>query len=87
MWSLSPPSYTGCSPCGTAGTRRVLLRGLWPAPGVGYFDHPPLVPMLARVASLGGLLGLRALAIAIHLACIALAALLAAEFGGGGWRR
>ncbi|WP_286135185.1 glycosyltransferase family 39 protein [Mycobacterium sp. UM_Kg1] len=51
-------------------------------PAWGYFDHPPLVPMLARVASLGGLLGLRALAIAIHLGCIVLAALLAAEFGG-----
>ncbi|WP_237160345.1 glycosyltransferase family 39 protein [Mycolicibacter engbaekii] len=51
-------------------------------PAWGYFDHPPLVPMLARVASLGGLPGLRVLAIAIHLGCIVLAALLAAEFGG-----
>ncbi|BBX13857.1 hypothetical protein MNVM_29380 [Mycobacterium novum] len=48
----------------------------------GYVDHPPLVPLLARVAALGGLAGLRLLAIAIHLGCIVLAALLAAEFGG-----
>ncbi|MGV0625459.1 glycosyltransferase family 39 protein [Mycolicibacter minnesotensis] len=51
-------------------------------PAWGYFDHPPLVPLLARVASVGGLLGLRVLAIAIHLGCIVLAAMLAAEFGG-----
>lgn len=51
-------------------------------PAWGYFDHPPLVPLLARVAALGGLPGLRALAIAVHLGCIVLAALLAAEFGG-----
>ncbi|WP_234806936.1 glycosyltransferase family 39 protein [Mycolicibacter minnesotensis] len=51
-------------------------------PAWGYFDHPPLVPLMARVASLGGLWGLRLLAIAIHLGCILLAALLAAEFGG-----
>ncbi|WP_234806427.1 glycosyltransferase family 39 protein [Mycolicibacter nonchromogenicus] len=51
-------------------------------PAWGYFDHPPLVPLMARVASLGGLLGLRLLAIAIHLGCILLAALLAAELGG-----
>jgi hypothetical protein len=48
----------------------------------GYFDHPPLVPLLARVAAHGGLPGLRLLAIATHLGCIVLAALLAAEFGG-----
>lgn len=51
-------------------------------PAWGYFDHPPLVPLLARVAALGGLAGLRVLAIAIHLGCIVLAAVLAAEFGG-----
>lgn len=51
-------------------------------PAWGYFDHPPLVPLMARVASLGGLWGLRLLAIAIHLGCIVLAALLAAELGG-----
>lgn len=51
-------------------------------PAWGYFDHPPLVPLMARVAAVGGLWGLRLLAIAIHLGCIALAALLAAEFGG-----
>ncbi len=51
-------------------------------PAWGYFDHPPLVPLLARVAALGGLLGLRLSAIAIHLGCIVLAALLAAELGG-----
>lgn len=51
-------------------------------PAWGYFDHPPLVPLLARVAALGGLLGLRLLAIAVHLGAIVLAALLAAEFGG-----
>jgi len=48
----------------------------------GYFDHPPLVPLLARMAALGGLPGLRLLAIAAHVGCIVLAALLAAEFGG-----
>ncbi|WP_233424725.1 ArnT family glycosyltransferase [Mycolicibacter heraklionensis] len=51
-------------------------------PAWGYFDHPPLVPLMARVAALGGLWGLRLLAIAIHLSCIVLAAQLAAEFGG-----
>ncbi|CAJ1507997.1 glycosyltransferase family 39 protein [[Mycobacterium] holstebronense] len=51
-------------------------------PAWGYFDHPPLVPLLARAAALGGLWGLRLLAIAVHLACIVLAALLAAELGG-----
>lgn len=51
-------------------------------PAWGYFDHPPLVPLLARVAALGGLAGLRVLAIALHLGCIVLAALLAAELGG-----
>lgn len=51
-------------------------------PAWGYFDHPPLVPLLARVAALGGLPGLRLLAIATHCGCIILAALLAAEFGG-----
>ncbi|WP_234808859.1 glycosyltransferase family 39 protein [Mycolicibacter hiberniae] len=51
-------------------------------PAWGYFDHPPLVPLLARVAALGGLWGLRLLAVALHLGCIALAARLAAEFGG-----
>ncbi len=51
-------------------------------PAWGYFDHPPLVPLLARVAAFGGLLGLRLLAIAVHLGAIVLAALLAAEFSG-----
>lgn len=51
-------------------------------PAWGYFDQPPLVPLLARVAALGGLPGLRLLAIAVHLGCIVLAARLAAEFGG-----
>ncbi|CAJ1507994.1 glycosyltransferase family 39 protein [[Mycobacterium] holstebronense] len=51
-------------------------------PAWGYFDHPPLVPLLARLAAPGGLLGLRLLAIAIHLGAIVLAALLAAELGG-----
>ncbi|WP_234708258.1 glycosyltransferase family 39 protein [Mycolicibacter arupensis] len=51
-------------------------------PAWGYFDHPPLVPLMARVAAVGGLWGLRLLAIAIHLGCIVLAALLTAEFGG-----
>lgn len=51
-------------------------------PAWGYFDHPPLVPLMARVAALGGLLGLRLLAIAIHLGCVVLVALLAAELGG-----
>lgn len=51
-------------------------------PAWGYFDHPPLVPLLARAAALGGLPGLRLLAIAVHLGCIVLAALLAAELGG-----
>ncbi len=57
-----------------------VICGQYPA--WGYFDHPPLVPLMARVAALGGLLGLRLLAIAIHLGCIVLAALLAAELGG-----
>ncbi|HEY3681802.1 MAG TPA: glycosyltransferase family 39 protein [Streptosporangiaceae bacterium] len=50
----------------------------------GYPDQPPLVPLLARLAAglPGGVLPLRALAIAAQLGCVVLAALLAAEFGG-----
>jgi len=56
-------------------------------PAWGYVDQPPLVPLLARAATtlpppFGGLLMLRLFAIAAHVGCIVLAAVLAAEFGG-----
>lgn len=50
-------------------------------PALGYVDQPPLVPLLAGPA--GSLLPLRVLAIAAQVGCVPLAALLAAEFGGG----
>jgi hypothetical protein len=51
----------------------------------GYVDQPPLTPLLARLAAdlPGGLLPLRVLAVAAQIACVVLAAKLAAEFGGG----
>ena len=49
-------------------------------PALGYVDQPPLVPLLAALA--GSLWPLRLLAIAAQIACVPLAALLAAEFGG-----
>lgn len=54
-------------------------------PAFGYVDQPPLTPLLARFAAdlPGGVLPLRVLAIAGQLACVLLAARLAAEFGGG----
>jgi len=55
-------------------------------PAWGYVDQPPLSPALARLAAAvpldGGLLPLRLLAIAAQTACIVLAAVLAAEWGG-----
>ncbi len=53
-------------------------------PAWGYIDHPPLVPMLARLASAtpNTLLTLRLLAVAAQTGCIVLAGLLAAELGG-----
>jgi Dolichyl-phosphate-mannose-protein mannosyltransferase len=54
-------------------------------PAFGYVDQPPLTPLLARFAAdlPGGVLPLRILAIVGQLACVLLAARLAAEFGGG----
>jgi hypothetical protein len=50
----------------------------------GYVDQPPLTPLLARLAAdlPGGVLPLRVLAVAAQIACMVLAAKLAAEFGG-----
>ncbi|MFE2375024.1 glycosyltransferase family 39 protein [Streptomyces sp. NPDC059398] len=54
-------------------------------PAWGYADQPPLTPLLARFAAElpGGVLPLRVLAVAAQTGCVVLAALLAAEFGGG----
>lgn len=50
----------------------------------GYVDHPPLTPLLARLATAwgGGVSPLRVLAVAVQAGCVVLAAVLAAEFGG-----
>jgi hypothetical protein len=50
----------------------------------GYVDQPPLVPLMARLAAAlpGGVLPLRVLAVAAQAACVLLAAILTAEFGG-----
>ena len=54
---------------------------------LGYPDQPPGAPLLALLGSYlpGGLLPLRLIAIAAHLGCVVLAAVLAAQMGGR-WR-
>jgi hypothetical protein len=51
----------------------------------GYVDHPPITPVIARLAGAlpGGVWPLRVAAIAAQLGCIVLAAALARELGGG----
>jgi hypothetical protein len=55
-------------------------------PALGYVDHPPLVPLLARLVTDGlgpHLWPLRALAGAVHGVLVVLTALMARDLGGG----
>ncbi|WP_152664885.1 hypothetical protein, partial [Mycobacterium sp. UM_Kg27] len=52
-WPNQRPCWREVQPRHT-GEFYYVICGQYPA--WGYFDHPPLVPLMARVAALGGLL-------------------------------